>query len=130
MMDRRRRSRRSLIWRVPRALTLCDEVEAEGQLALEHLDLASLLLQREQVVAEAAAAVGVQGWRRRRVHLHAPCCAVPVEDDEREREAEAREGKREWGIEVEASRRKRIFFSLILSHAHDASKTGKKEKKR
>jgi hypothetical protein len=54
--------------------TLRDEVEAEGQLALEDLDLEALLLQREQVLAAAAPVAGgggrMNGKLRGRVHLH------------------------------------------------------------
>lgn len=44
--------------------TLGDKVEAEGELALEDVDLAALLLECQQVVAEPAARV------RRRILLH------------------------------------------------------------
>ena len=50
--------------------TLGDEVEAEGQLALEDVDLAALLLEREQVVAEPAAGGISVRVRRRQLHLH------------------------------------------------------------
>ena len=49
--------------------TLRDELEAEGQLPLEDLDLAPLLLEREQVLAASAAAPRA---RRRRVHPGLP----------------------------------------------------------
>lgn len=50
--------------------TLGDEVEAEGELALEDVDLAALLLEREQVVAETAPGAAAVRLHRRHPHLH------------------------------------------------------------
>jgi hypothetical protein len=101
--------------------TLRDELEAEGQLPLEDLDLAPLLLEREQVLA-AAAAAGVRrrvhlGLPRRTCRLDRPPNAAPWERQrprEREREREGGRGEdRERGIGVGASRRRRIFPRLF-----------------
>jgi hypothetical protein len=110
--------------------TLRDEVETERQVALEGLDLAALLLKREQVLKAAApVAGGVKGrlgWRR--VHLHLQSDWPPIglvcthagrgEERRGERLREG-EGNRSRGVAY----RKRIFWLLFL-HRKTANGVG------
>jgi hypothetical protein len=98
-------------------LTLGDEVEAEGELALEDLDLAALLLERQQVVADPVArGVPAVRVRRRQLHLHLHLHrGIVWWDRSRRNEREEtgkrrRRGRERKGIAVGASRILLLFL--------------------